>query len=128
MRRLVTLLLLYALPCTVSSSVNPAGGPSVALRQGPRPYVPARPSICCLYKGRTLKHSVHRWAQSAGWTLQWPFPYDYPILVTTCFKGGFSQAIQAVTQAYSQAEHPFYLDLYPQQRLVIIGDQNHENS
>lgn len=128
MRRLVTLLLLYALPYTVCGNANQAGSPPSPLHQAPRSYVPARPSICCLYKGRTLKQSVNRWAQSAGWTLQWQFPYDYPILVTTCFKGGFLQAIQAVTQVYSQAEHPFYLDIYPQQRLAIIGDQSHENS
>lgn len=121
------LLLLCVLPCTLCRGAKQGWGPSAPLHGYLRPRVPARPLTWCLYQGKTLKYSVNRWTQRAGWTLQWQFPYDYPIVVTTCFKGSFLQAIQALTQAYNRAEHPFYLDLYPRQQLAVIGDQSHEN-
>lgn len=117
-----TPLLLLCLPaCFMHFNALQAASSSTPSRRYARAHAAPRRAIWCLYQGKTLKQALNSWSQSAGWTLQWQFRHDYPIVVTTCFKGNFSQVLQAVTQAYEDAEHPFYLDLYPQQRLAIIG-------
>lgn len=75
----------------------------------------------CGYPGNTLRGTLQTWATTAEWTLQWRFPHDYPISITTCFQGDFTQALQQLAQAYRKAERPFYLDLYPKQRLLVVS-------
>lgn len=119
-----SILLLLCIPaCFIRCGLLQAASSATPLRRqaANNTRLPHRPPIWCLYQGKTLQQTLHSWSQRAGWTLQWEFRHDYPIVITTCFKGSFSQAIQAVTRAYESAEYPFYLDLYPQQRLAMIG-------
>lgn len=116
-----TLLLLCIPVCFLCFSTLEAASPPKNPRRYAKSHTAPRRSVWCLYQGKTLKQALNHWSQSIGWTLQWQFRHDYPIVVTTCFKGNFSQVLQAVTQAYEHAEYPFFLDLYPQQRLAIIG-------
>jgi hypothetical protein len=118
----ITLLLLCIPACFMHcSTLQAASSAAPSSRRSANAQFFPRPAIWCLYQGKTLKQALNSWSQRAGWTLQWEFRHDYPIVITTCFKGSFSQALQAVTRAYEPAEHPFYLDLYPQQRLAIVG-------
>lgn len=102
-------------------------GHSATIPRCPPPYrknPPARlptPQIWCLYRGETLKSAVTGWAQRVGWSLQWELQYDYPIMATACFRGTFLQVMPGIAHAYSHAERPFYLDLYPKQRLVVLS-------
>ncbi|MEW9809768.1 MAG: toxin co-regulated pilus biosynthesis Q family protein [Candidatus Symbiodolus clandestinus] len=76
--------------------------------------------VWCAKAGGTLQESLVVWAKTAGWLLQWHSDYDYPILADICFTGTFEKAMEEVVDAYKEAEHPLYLDIYPQQQLTVV--------
>lgn len=96
-----------------------SGCPAEAKQQPHHPrYAP--PHRWCTRSGETLKSTLERWAQQAGWVVQWQSTYDYPIAAPTCLTGRFVTVLKTISQAYQQAEQPLYFDLYPPQRLLVI--------
>lgn len=83
------------------------------------PEVPEK--TWCAPLGKTLKSSLMAWGKISGWSMKWNAEYDYPVLAEVCFKGSFEQAMEAVINAYQEAEYPLYLDIYPQQQLTVIS-------
>lgn len=84
-------------------------------------YLPSV-EMWCLDKGKMLRDGLRGWESKAGWTLFWDLDYDYPILAPVCFQGVFEKALEDLANAYGDAERPFYLDIYPQQKLAVVSN------
>jgi type IV pili sensor histidine kinase/response regulator len=86
----------------------------------------AQPSVAAwlAVSGQDLHQVAENWAQQAGYVLKWmpnyPSPYTYPIMADLNFRGKFISALTQLFNAYRMADRPFRVDIYKQQRLVVV--------
>ncbi|EAV3919150.1 toxin co-regulated pilus biosynthesis Q family protein [Salmonella enterica] len=70
--------------------------------------------------GDSLKNTVYRWSQLAGYKVVWDAPYDFPIMANVILSGSYESALTELFNAYAESERPLKVDIFHSQKLVHI--------
>lgn len=78
-----------------------------------------------LRSGDTLRETLKRWADAAGYQLIWSIDKDYPVDVSMTFPQGtsFREALSTLLKAYWDKRYAITGSLYSNHVLVITGRQ-----
>ena len=84
---------------------------------------PSTPVLFALKAGDTVRSTLDRWCRTAGWTLVWSAPLDYPVDVSTTLPIGteFRGAVKEVLRAYWSQPYALEGHTYSNQVLEIVG-------
>jgi hypothetical protein len=75
---------------------------------------------------KSLRATLARWAESAGWQLAWEMGVDYPVSTGASLGGSFEEAVIAIVKAMEQAETPMKVIFYQGNRVVRIVAKGNE--
>jgi Toxin co-regulated pilus biosynthesis protein Q len=73
---------------------------------------------------KTLSQTLFRWAQTAGWQIQWDAERDHPIEASFQIEATFVQALKIVMESLADSEYPLQAVLNPQTRSMRIVRHN----
>ncbi len=73
---------------------------------------------------KTLSQTLFRWAQTAGWQIQWDAERDHPIEATIQIQATFVQALKMVMESLADSEYPLQAVLNPQTRSMRVVRHN----
>ena len=94
-----------------------------------KPEVNLQPVIMSTWvavTGKSLRTNVQMWSDKQGWRLIWQTNHDYNITAPFTVYGkdtsdvGFMEAIKRVFAYYDDAQYPYKVDAYPEQRLLYV--------
>ncbi|HEX6705197.1 MAG TPA: toxin co-regulated pilus biosynthesis Q family protein [Albitalea sp.] len=75
---------------------------------------------------KSLRATLSRWAESAGWQLAWEMTVDYPVTLGASLGGSFEEAVVAIVKSMEQAETPPKVIFYKGNRVVRIVAKGNE--
>jgi hypothetical protein len=75
---------------------------------------------------KSLRATLARWAESAGWQLAWELPVDYPVTLGASLGGSFEDAVVTIVKSMEQAETPPKVIFYKGNRVVRIVAKGNE--
>jgi hypothetical protein len=75
---------------------------------------------------KSLRATLARWAEAAGWQLAWEMNVDYPVNVGASLGGSFEEAVVAIVKSMEQAETPLKVIFYKGNRVVRIVAKGNE--
>jgi hypothetical protein len=75
---------------------------------------------------KSLRGTLARWAESAGWQLAWEMDVDYPVGVGASLGGSFEEAVVTIVKSMEQAETPLKVIFYKGNRVVRIVAKGNE--
>lgn len=77
-----------------------------------------------LLQDKTLSQTLFRWAQAAGWQIQWDAERDHPIEASIQIQATFVQALKMVMESLGESEYPLQAVLNPQTRSMRVVRHN----
>jgi len=77
-----------------------------------------------LLQDKTLSQTLFRWAQVAGWQIQWDAERDHPIEASIQIQATFVQALKMVMESLADSEYPLQAVLNPQTRSMRVVRHN----
>ena len=77
-----------------------------------------------LLQDKTLSQTMFRWAQAAGWQIQWDAERDHPIEASIEIQATFVQALKMVMESLADSEYPLQAVLNPQTRSMRVVRHN----
>ncbi len=72
--------------------------------------------------GDDLQAVLTRWANQSGWTVQWKSDYAFAIVGNAGFGPEFKSAVQGLIDAMQEARPAPAVDLYPDNKMVVVLD------
>lgn len=73
---------------------------------------------------KTIKKSLQRWANDAGWQLIWNTSYDYPISATMIIDGTFDEAVNEICVASQYTDNKITGDFHTKNKVLVITSQD----
>lgn len=77
-----------------------------------------------LVQDKTLSQTLFRWAQTAGWQIQWDAERDHPIEASFQIQATFVQALKIVMESLVDSEYPLQAVLNAQTRSLRVVRHN----
>jgi len=77
-----------------------------------------------LLQDKTLSQTMFRWAQAAGWQIQWDAERDHPIEASIEIQATFVGALKMVMESLADSEYPLQAVLNPQTRSMRVVRHN----
>ena len=77
-----------------------------------------------LLQDKTLSQTLFRWAQAAGWQIQWDAERDHPIEASIEIQATFVGALKMVMESLADSEYPLQAVLNPQTRSMRVVRHN----
>jgi len=77
-----------------------------------------------LLQDKTLSQTLFRWAQTAGWQIQWDAERDHTIEASLQIQATFVQALKMVMESLVGSEYPLQAVLNPQTRSMRVIRHN----
>jgi hypothetical protein len=73
-----------------------------------------------IHAGSTLRKSIETWASAARYQVVWHARHGFNIEANATFQGDFLTATKSLFDGYGASESPLYVDVYPDQRLLVV--------
>lgn len=81
----------------------------------------AKPAAWVARNGSTLRTTIQDWASTAGWAVHWNDERpDLRVIGTVEASGSFESATAKLFDIYQRSGASFAVELYPQQKLVLV--------
>lgn len=73
-----------------------------------------------IHAGSTLRQTIDQWASAARYQVVWHARHGFNIEADANFPGDFLTAVKNLFDSYEAADAPLYVDVYPDQRLLVV--------
>ncbi|WP_250625584.1 toxin co-regulated pilus biosynthesis Q family protein [Pinirhizobacter soli] len=78
--------------------------------------------------GSTLRLTLTEWANTARYKVVWEARHGFDIEADATIPGDFVAAVTALFDAYRSAAPALYVDIYPDQRIIVVTSDTAETS
>lgn len=78
------------------------------------------------HQGETLRQSLGRWSEKAGFRLVWDTRINYSMVANVSFEGSYITSASKLIEAYEESTSPLTVDFYPKQSLTLVKERTAE--
>lgn len=87
------------------------------------PKAPPETGVWAVMAGSSLKATLERWSEVAGWTLVWDNRSDFQLRASATFQGGFEESVGALIDGIYLTNPGFSATLYRGNRVLHVQEQ-----
>lgn len=103
--------------------VGSAMTPVLADSTGHAASPPLASNVWAVMAGSSLKGTLERWSEVAGWTLVWDNRSDFQLRASATFRGGFEEAVGTLVDGIYLTNSGFTATLYRGNKVLHVQEQ-----